>query len=404
MKMKKIICSIIIVSIFVSLFALPLNTKAKTIKDFEEEIEKYTKELEDKKNQVITNDAEVAKIKKKITEIEQQIKAAELEVEKLQKEIDDSNLEIQKKSEESKKILEYYQISNGNNIYLEYAFGATSITDMIYRLSVIEQLTDYNDKIMKELDALIEKNKKQQEELTEKQKNLKKMKNELIDEKLKLDADSAALKAGMPGIEEQIKAAKSQVDYYKNLKCGETEDIQQCQYRIEQENKNSGTSIPSTNGFYRPVEHGYITQWYAGCKYFNPKTNTCTGHIGIDIGSSDKSIDIYPIAPGYVTATYYDNAGALVVKIKHNYNGRYIYSTYAHQRTFAVHVGQYVSPYTTIGKMGSTGNSSGPHLHLELTTCDWKSVGGGCSWKTYSESSTLNPASYVSFPSSWNNR
>ena len=171
MRIKKIICLTIIVSIFASLIALPMNAnaKARTIKEFEEEVEKYTKELETKKNQVATNEQEIAQIKKKIANIENQIKAAELEIINLQKEIDASNLEIEQKSEESKRILEYYQISNGENAYLEYAFGATSITDMIYRISVIEQLTDYNDKIMKELEMLIEKNKKQQEELIKKQ-------------------------------------------------------------------------------------------------------------------------------------------------------------------------------------------------------------------------------------------
>ena len=189
MKKKKIICSIIIVSIFVSLFALPLNTNAKTIKDFEAEVERYTKELEAKKSQVATNEEEIAKIKKRINEIERQIKDAELEIIKLQEEIDASNKEIEQKSEESKRILEYYQISNGENAYLEYVFGATSITDMIYRLSVIEQLTDYNDKIMKELEVLIEKNKVQQEELTKKQENLESMKNSLIEEKIYINEE-----------------------------------------------------------------------------------------------------------------------------------------------------------------------------------------------------------------------
>ena len=48
MTKNKVICSLLIVLIFVSLFALPLNTKAKTIKEFEEEAEKYTKQLQEK--------------------------------------------------------------------------------------------------------------------------------------------------------------------------------------------------------------------------------------------------------------------------------------------------------------------------------------------------------------------
>ena len=398
---KKYISLLTIIICIVSLIALPIGTKAKTITEFEAEVKKYTQELEAIKSKVATNDAEVAKIKANIAYIEKQVKEAEIEIENLQVQIDESNEEIAKKSEESKKIIEYYQISNGTNAYLEYAFGAESITDMIYRMSVVEQLTDYNDQIMKELEELIEKNKQQQTELSEKQKQLEKNKKELVNQKLRIDADSAALKAGMPGIEQQIKTARSQVQFYKSLGCGASEDIQACQYRIEQ---STGSSIPSANGFFRPIEYGYVTQWYSGCQYYNPNTRTCTGHIGIDISSNNKSIDVYPIAAGVVTARYYDSAGALVIKIKHNYNGRYIYSTYAHQRNFAVRVGQYVSINTTIGQMGSTGYSTGPHVHLEITSCDWASEGGGCSWRYYAESSSFNPASLVNFPSKWNNR
>ena len=68
----------------------------------------------------------------------------------------------------------------------------------------------------------------------------------------------------------------------------------------------------------------------------------------------------------------------------------------------AVSVGQNVSAFTQIGNMGSTGYSTGPHLHIELTTCDWNR-GGGCTWAQY-QRSTINPTSYVNFPSSWNNR
>ena len=397
MKNKPIIYSLIFLMV-VSIFALPIETQAKTIKEFEAEVDKYTKQLQEKKNNLAKNDQEVAEIKRKIASIEKQIEAAQQEIETLQIEINKSNNEIAKKSEESKKIIEYYQISNGNNAYLEYAFGATSITDMIYRMSIVEQLTEYNDKIMKELEELIKKNEQQQKQLAQKKIDLKELQESLEKEKERINADSASIRETMPSIENQIKAAKANVKYYKNLGCGANEDIQKCQYRIEQAKKNTGggtaSSVPSTNGFFRPMVNGYVTQRYFGYG----------GHLGIDLSSSNKSIDIYPIADGQVFYNGRDSAGALVVKIKHNIGGRYIYSTYAHMRAVYgnIRVGTNISSDTPIGPMGSTGNSTGPHLHLEITTCDWNR-GGGCTWYEY-QRSTINPTRYVEFPSRWNNR
>ena len=391
---NKLLVSITICLMLVSLFALPIEASAQTIAQFEAEVEKYTSQLQEKKNKLAKNDAEVEEIKKKISSIEYQIDQAEKEIKELQEEIDRSNKEIEKKSEESKKIIEYYQISNGNNAYLEYAFGATDITDMVYRMSIVEQLTAYNDKVMKELEALIKKNEQQQKELAQKQKELEKLKEDLESEKERINADSASIKETMPGIEEQIKQAKGNLNYYKSLGCGKNEEISACQYRIEQSHGGgSGGSVPSTNGFYRPIQYGYITQWYGGFG----------GHMGVDVSSSNKTIAIYPIANGQIFFKGYDTYGALVIKIRHNVNGRYRYSTYAHMSRFgAVSVGQNVSAFTQIGNMGSTGYSTGPHLHLELTTCDWNR-GGGCTWAQY-QRSTINPTSYVNFPSSWNNR
>lgn len=406
MNKNKNIAFFLIPLCLVSLIALPIETNAKTIKEFEAEVEKFTKELQAKKDKVTKNDAEVAEIRKKIASISKQMEEAEAEIDKLQKEIDESNKEIKKKSEESKNIMKYYQIANGENAYLEYAFGATDITDMIYRMSIVEQLTVYNDKIMKELEDLIKKNTNQQKQLNEKKANLKKLEKSLNEEKAKIDADTAQQKAAMPNLEEQIKAAKANLNYYKQLGCRSTEDIQACQYRIQQSsNSGGGGSVPSTNGFFRPMTNGYITQGYKG-----------RSHMGIDLSSNDKSIAVYPIATGVVFKIYYDNCvsysnncpyrcngRAKVVKIRHNIGGKYIYSTYAHLGSFGnISEGMVVTANTKIGTMGNSGCSTGPHLHLEVTTCDWNK-GGGCTWGEY-QNRTVNPTQYVNFPSRWSNR
>ncbi len=394
--MKKIIVIAVLIAILASYISLPMDAYAdsNTLAGFRAEVEQYTKELQEKQDKVAKNDQEVAEIKKRISEIESELDSIVDEIGTLQIEIDQSNQEIKEKSEQSKKIIEYYQLANGENAYLEYAFGATDITDMIYRMSVVEQLTEYNDKVMNELEELIAKNKKQQETLTEKQEQQKKLQTELEQEKERINADTQALKDAMPGIQEQIDSAKENVEYYESIGCGENENIFSCQIRYDQAHSNSGSSgggagniiPPSADGFYRPMATGYVTQNWMNY-----------GHLGIDLGNRNyTNIEIYPIATGVVFAKYYDNAGALVLKIRHYTGGRYLYSTYAHLSAWYVNVGDIVTPDTVIGRMGSTGNSSGPHLHLEITTCDWNK-GGGCTWAQY-QNSTLNPRNYIGFP------
>lgn len=401
---NKIIISLSIIIALVSLIALPIDTKAKTIKEFEAEVNKYTQELEEKRASLAKNDAEVAEIKSKIAATQAEITKAQEEIARLQEEIEKSEEEIKTKSEESKNIISYYQISNGENAYLEYAFGAEDITDMVYRLSIVEQLTEYNDKIMKELEQLIKTNQAKQAELTQKQEELKVLEQNLKAEKAKIEIESNSIKEAMPSIQDQINSARDSVNYYKKLGCGATEDVQQCEYRISQ--ASSSSSLPSVGFFSRPMDNGYVVRG----KY--------PGHLGYDFSSSNKFIAIHPIAPGVVHAIYTDsctseywcsnmgfscNGNAKIVVVKHNYNGGYLYSSYVHLSSYGnVSVGSVVSRDTIIGYMGTSGCSTGNHLHLEIATCHWKK--GGCATYGAYERSVVNPANYINIPSSWNNR
>ncbi len=385
--MKKI--SSVILLILLAVFIIPVNTNAKTLKQLEEEVNKFTADLESKNNQIAANDAEVAEIKQKIADYENQISSIKSETEVLEQEIEESNNEIAEKSEQSKSLFQYLQVSEGENAYVEYIFGATDVTDMVYRMAIVEQLTEYNEQVMDDLTKLIEDNKQRKEELAAKNQELEKLTDELEAEQSKINAETAAIKDAMPSVEKQKEEAEKQLAYYKKLGCGENEDITSCEMRV------NGNSVPSASGFYRPMVSGYVTQNWMNA-----------GHLGIDLSNTNKTIEIYPVASGVVFAKYYDTYGALVLKIRHNVNGRYIYSTYAHLSAWYVNVGDVVTPDTVIGRMGNTGYSFGAHLHLELTTCDWH-AGGGCTWATY-QKSTINPRQYIGFPSGlrvwWNGR
>ena len=105
---------------------------------------------------------------------------------------------------------------------------------------------------------------------------------------------------------------------------------------------------------------GYVSQ--------NPRY----GHVALDIGSPRGSSEpIFPVANGVVSGKYYDPNGALVVTIYHNINGQDYTSQYAHLSRFAdgLYVGKPVTVNDSIGLMGSTGYSTGVHLHVTLLDC-----------------------------------
>lgn len=400
--MKKILNILTIFIIILPMLCAPEVTQALTLAQFEKQVEDYTAELTSKQNAVAKNDEEVAKIKKQIQSTENQIISAKYDITRLEKDIDALNDKIYSKQEEVKKIVNFVQKSNGISSYLEYIFGAKSFTELIYRAAVAEQMSSYNERLVKEYNDLIEQNKKKQEDLRVKNEENAKLQVELAQQKSQIEASSEIIRGTMPSVEERIQEAKKNVEYYKNLGCGKNEDIQDCQYRI------SSRGIPAANGFYKPTLIGKIT---------NPYVKNI--HLGYDIVSttSDKNIAVHPIAQGQVYLIYSDscttsnwcdygcNGNARIVVIRHNVGGKYIYSSYVHLSSYGnIQEGQIVFPTTIIGYMGTSGCSTANHLHLEMATCYWKtsSLGaGGC--LTYSQylNSIISPANYIGVPNQY---
>ena len=109
-----------------------------------------------------------------------------------------------------------------------------------------------------------------------------------------------------------------------------------------------------------PTEVGYVTQ------------NPSYGHVALDISSPrGTGENIFPIANGVISGIYRDGNGALIVTIYHNINGQDYTSQYVHLSRYApnLYVGKPVTVNDSIGLMGSTGYSTGVHLHVTLLDC-----------------------------------
>ena len=139
---------------------------------------------------------------------------------------------------------------------------------------------------------------------------------------------------------------------------------------------NSGYVLPIAKGQYR-VGQSIINS--GGCV-----SRSCGGHSGLDL-SAPSGTQVKAIAAGTVVHAGYGGAGAAYgdhVIIKHN-DGRY--TLYGHMSSHNVSKGQTVSAGRWIGNVGSTGNSSGPHLHFEVRT----------SATSFSPGVFINPVSYL---------
>nr|WP_246211623.1 M23 family metallopeptidase [Phytoactinopolyspora alkaliphila] len=88
-------------------------------------------------------------------------------------------------------------------------------------------------------------------------------------------------------------------------------------------------------------------------------------HTGIDFGRGDGNI--YAADAGTVIEAKYNTAYGNMVIVDHgDFEGRRLTTLYAHQSGLSVSVGQKVEKGQVIGKIGSTGYSTGPHLHFEV--------------------------------------
>ena len=110
----------------------------------------------------------------------------------------------------------------------------------------------------------------------------------------------------------------------------------------------------------RPVTHGWLSS------YFGMRTDPFTGHrafhTGLDFAGKLGS-DVVAVAAGVVTYAGKRSGYGNLVEINHG-NG---YSTrYGHNSKILVNVGQTIKKGQVIAKMGSTGRSTGPHVHFEV--------------------------------------
>lgn len=251
----------------------------------------------------------------------------------------------------------------GSVSYWSVLFKADSFTDLLTRLDAVNEVMDADQRVIDDLRAL-------QAEIAEKKTSLESSKAEseaakadLVSKKKELDQQRQQAIALVKEIEENEKEYQSTIDQLAQ----EEEDILaealRLSKKLAEEQAAQGKSPQSNPGGYIwPVDSRYITSTVGGRA--SPGGVGSTNHKGTDIGRVGYTSKVYAAKAGTVIVSQYSNSYGNYVVVSHGAGNT---TLYAHLSSRSVSVGQYVNQGDVLGITGSTGHSTGPHLHFEVT-------------------------------------
>ena len=250
----------------------------------------------------------------------------------------------------------------GTVSYWSVLFKATSFSNLLGRLDFINEVMDYDRQVIEDLQTL-------QAEIEEKKTGLEASRAELVTAKAELESQKKQLAAQREEANKLVKEIDDNAaEYQATLDALEAEErrieqqVKQLQKQLEEQMAAEGKNYNTNPGGYIwPVDSRYITSTVGGRN--SPGGVGSTNHKGTDIGRV-----------GYTSPVYAAKAGTVIVATRSSSYGNYVVishgtgntTLYAHMSSIKVSVGTYVQQGQTIGITGSTGHSTGPHLHFEV--------------------------------------
>ena len=204
--MKKII----IIGVLLMLI-IPNHVEAKTLNDMYNELAKLKTEYNTNKNNKQLTESQIKEINTDINRINKSITTIRNDIKQAEADIADSKEKIDDKKVETDGLIQFLQVSNGGNIYLEYLFDAENYTDFIYRYEVVKQLTNYNSDLIDELEQLILDLQQKEKDLSNKKVKLEGERSELSSRLNKLEASLSTYMVEGSDIKDDIEYLEKQI-------------------------------------------------------------------------------------------------------------------------------------------------------------------------------------------------
>ena len=363
--------------------------KTSVIEEEKKKVEDTLKNLEgqkaDTESYVRQLDQEMAAISSQLEELSGQIADKESEIAVTQEELSAAQ-EAEVQQYDAMKLRIKYMYEKGDTTFIDLILESKSISQLLNRAEYISQISQYDRQMLDEYAATRQTIADNEAKLESERADLLALQESTQAKHNSVEELLAAKEEQLKSYETQIASAQSQINAYEqDLAAQESkirqieEEMQKAEEEARKKAESSGTSYTvkslGNTKFIGPCpSSSRITSAFGGRE--SPTEGASSNHQGIDIGASTGS-DIVAAADGVVTIATYSASAGNYVMLSH---GGGVSTVYMHCSSLNVSEGQSVTQGQVIAKVGSTGYSTGPHLHFGIRS-------GG---------SYVNPSNYVS--------
>lgn len=358
-RMKRVVG---IILAFVMCAGMTLNAGAVTIDEAEDkadELEQQKESAEAEKEKLISQlngiIDDMNETQEKLTVKEEEINAAEQEL--VQAKINENN-----QYESMKKRIKF-MYEGGNTQFLEVLLQSQSIGDLLNKAEYVSQLSSYDRDMLTEFQNTVKEVEEKEAALQEEYTELNDLQDQLAEQQDQVQTLIDSKEAQIADIQDEIKANEATLEKLKK----EAEEAKRLREEQAAAAGSGGSSYTPPSGGNVVSGNGYFTHPCPGMTYQSSyfgeiREFEVGGHKGNDY-AAPVGTPTYAAAAGTVVIAGWSNSAGNWVVINH---GNGLVTKYMHHSSLCVSTGQYVEKGQQIGYVGSTGQSTGPHLHFQV--------------------------------------
>ena len=391
-------CLLLSVSVYPATAATSMSSLQNKLDKLSQSIVQHKKELSNAKKKEQAAKALESELKEKVTVVQSQISVLKGQIAEVQNSIGLKEQEIAAKEQQITE--KEAEIADQWGDFKQHMAAMQELRDggsvaMLSAVNDLYELLTFNE-VMQDIsikDTEILDNMKNAKEALESDKlTLESQRSELQSKKADLDAQNSQMRAKQNELNSSVAAAQMSAAEAQQAQKDAQAAIESDEMNYEAVKKQiqkliaaAAASKPtlSFTGFICPLKsYSRISSEYGWRK--NPVTGVNKLHAGTDFAAPGGT-PIYAAASGYVQVAGWSSGGyGNYVIIYHGKmsEGNQYSTLYGHMRSVATSAGKYVQQGEIIGYVGSTGNSTGNHLHLEV-------------WKGGSKANAVNPRGYI---------